>query len=99
MKQGRELASVTIWNEYICIAGGLTNNSLSPAFASVELYDPKLNEWTQMPPIDIPSTEHVITEWDGFLYATGRAGSINIIKKFDLLKKNWTSVSDFEIWE
>lgn len=90
MKRGRELASTTLWNEYICIAGGVTKNSNAP----VDLYDPKLNEWTQMPPIDMPGTTLAITECNGSLYALGGQSRERILKKFDSLDNIWTMVCE-----
>lgn len=90
MKQERVLiTSATILNEYICIAGSVISSSHS----SVELYDPKLNEWTQMPNVCNSGYKYLISEWNGSLYAIGQN---NFIKKFDSFKNSWTLVSEFE---
>lgn len=96
MSRMRALASTAVLNEYICIAGGdETNMNSSVPYAPVELYDPKLDEWTQMTPLDIPGNRHAITEWRGSLYAIGGLkGQSSVMKKFDSLKNKWTLVCE-----
>lgn len=99
MIEPRAFASTAVLNEYICIVGGQNIYSYSRKIRfiqPVELYDPKLDEWTEMTPLDISGRTHVITEWKGSLYAMGGfTGENSVMKKFDSLKNKWTTVCEF----
>lgn len=87
MKVARYHASATILNEYICIAGGRTykNNNVF----SVELYDPKRNEWRKLAVLNKPRSRFSLIERNGFLYAIG---GNNSTEKYDPWTNCWTKV-------
>lgn len=95
MNAPRTLASATVFNGCIYVAGGDINTNASSPLTSVESYDAKLDKWTQMPPLDMPGTRHAIMESNGILYAMG--GQERVTKKFDPLQNRWTEVCDWSM--
>lgn len=90
MNEARTLASATVFQGSIYITGGVTKTDWRSTLTPVELYNPTLDEWKQLQPIDIPGARHVIIESNGFLYAFGGMGKVP--RKFVPCKNVWTAV-------
>lgn len=84
MKVARFYASTAVFDRYIYVAGG------EPALASVELYDPECDEWTDIKPMNRPRSAFALVALNGFLYAIG--GNVAVIEKYDPNEACWTDV-------
>lgn len=89
MEYARKKASATVLNGYLYIAGGL--HRWWNANDSVELYDPKSDEWTRGTPMIKSRSQFALNESEGFLYAMG---DNSVIERFDTHKNRWTEVSE-----
>lgn len=88
MKFARYNASATILNGYIYVAGGRANPG--GVRTSVELYDPKCDDWTDVKPMIKSRDKFALIESNGFLYAMG--GGQREIERYDPYKARWTVV-------
>lgn len=86
MNYARHSASVIVLNGYIYVAGGIDAGKM---LTSVELYDPNIDEWTKMTPMNKARAAFGLIESNGFLYAMGGTGTI---EKFHPYKNVWTEV-------
>lgn len=87
MNHARVYASVAVVNEYIYVAGG-RDDRYDPS-NKVELYDPKRDEWKQLPSMKKLRNAFSMINSNGFLYALGHIASI---ERFDTLKWEWMEV-------
>lgn len=94
MNTARWNASATISNGFIYIAGGYTS-WYSSKTASVELYDPKIDKWTEITPMNEPRVAFALIESNGFLLAMGCS---NVIEKFEPHNNRWLEVCDYVDW-
>lgn len=90
MNVARQSASATVLDGSIYVAGGYTNVSKTN---SVEVYDPKINEWTQVAPMNMPRCRFGLIASNGFLLAMG---DDRAIEKFDPRTNWWIKVCEFE---
>lgn len=86
MNVARYLGSVAVLNEYIYVVGGIARYVLTN---SVELYDPKNDEWIQLPPMGETRKEFALFMSKGFLYALGWN---EVIERYDPWKNCWKKV-------
>lgn len=86
MNVGRSNYSVVQWNQYFCVAGGISGAIRTTL---VELYDPTEDEWTQLAPMNRCRAGFAMLKWNESLYAIG--GDDNI-ERFDSWKNRWTKV-------
>lgn len=87
MNVARRYATATVLNKYICVAGG--QNADADDIASVELYNPALDEWVQLADMNQVRVEFALFELNGLLYAMGYDDSI---EKYDRWMNRWTEV-------
>lgn len=88
MKRARYNASAAVLGEYIYVAGGQDSEETD----SVELYDPKCDEWTTINPMQVTRSAFALIEYNGCLYAIG--GENHMIEKYNPYKNCWTEVRD-----
>lgn len=91
MIDARHFASATVINGYIYVAGGGAYYN-KPKSTSVELYDPKTDEWMSLNHMKKARENFVLVELNGFLYAMG--GYDKSVERFDPLKNRWTEVGE-----
>lgn len=72
---------------HIYVAGGYIGGWPSN---SVELYDPSIDEWTKIAPMNKARDTFGLIESNGFLYAIG--GAAKAVEKFNPYKNVWTEV-------
>lgn len=89
MNVARYMASATVLNGYIYIAGGWAGGE--QATSSVELYDPKTDEWFRVTPMSLARGDFVLAETKGFLYALGQD---KVVERFDPWKNCWSKVCE-----
>lgn len=91
MNYHRELAAAATLNGYIYIAGGMSNEhgNETKVTSSVDLYDPKNDDWTKVAPMNKGRCGFALVASNGFLYAMGHDA---IVERFDPYKNCWTMV-------
>lgn len=82
----RTACAVAELDEYFCIAGGYADYR---ATNSVEIYDPRKDAWTLLPPLNKPRSFCAIFKWNESLYAMG---GHSVLERFDSWKNSWTEV-------
>lgn len=87
MNVARYYASVTGANGYIYVVGG--RKTSKTFYNTVEVYDPKIDEWVQLAPMNKLRSAFVLIKTNGFLYAIG---TDKAIETFDPWKNCWTEV-------
>lgn len=87
MNTVRYCAHATVLNGYIYIVGGLISA------ISLELYDPKIDEWTNLTSLNNHHVAFALIASNGFLFAMG---SSDVIKKFDPYKNRWATVCELD---
>lgn len=88
MNVARYHAAATVFNGYICIAGGIIDSGGKTG--SVELYDPTgVAGWRQLASMKKSRSEFSLFESNGFLCAMGISG---IIEKYDNWINCWMEV-------
>lgn len=101
MNVARMYPAVTILNGYIYIAGGSFygydydfDYRKKKIFAtdSVELFDPRTDEWTKLTPTKEHRGIFTLTESNGFLFAMG--GETRTIERFEPYKNSWKEVCE-----
>lgn len=89
MMTGRSYSSVTAVNGYICVAGGQKDNA---SMKSVELYDPKSDEWVQLADMNKSRLAFALMDSNRFVYAID---CFRGIERYDPWKTCWTLVRKF----
>lgn len=92
MNLGRQHVAATVLNGNIYIAGGFQEgDGVKPN--SVELYDPKTNEWTNVAPTNKCHGSSALIAFNGFLYTMG--GFVGQVERFDPYENSWKEVCDW----
>jgi N-acetylneuraminic acid mutarotase len=83
------------WNGKVVVTGGW-----NPVTASVEQYDPKTNQWTKLPDLQVARWGHALVNVAGCLYAIGGADVdelvISSIEQYNAADKSWKLVSTLQ---
>nr|XP_026695246.1 receptor-interacting serine/threonine-protein kinase 1-like isoform X2 [Ciona intestinalis] len=93
MNKRRFHAASTVWNDQMCVSGGLGGEVLS----SVELYNPVVNTWTNIASMQTKRWEHALVFYNGRLFTFGGSdgdvfGSLsrlNSMESFDPREGKW----------
>lgn len=85
MNVARLFPAVAELGERICVAGGF--DEYAEFINSVEIYDPKKDEWTPLPPMKNQFSGSTIFKWNESLYAMGDRS-----ERFDPWEQTWTEV-------
>ena len=91
----RRLSAAVKWNGKVVVTGGY-----DPVTASVEQYDPKTNQWTKLPDLQVARLGHALVNVAGCLYAIGGAGVdykvLSSIEQYNAANKSWKLVSTLQ---
>lgn len=93
MNIARASAAVANLNGYIYIPRGYTIRLSAGTTTSVELYNPKTDEWAKQTPTQVP--HNVLIESNGFLFAMG--GRKQVIERFKPYTNSWEAVCECEM--
>lgn len=80
--------AAAVLDGYFYVAGG--TGSHHTILNTVEFYDPKNDDWTQVSGMNIPRRDFALVESNGFLYAMGNN---EILERYDPRQDLWTVVS------
>lgn len=79
--------AAAVLDGYFYVAGG--TGSHHTILNTVEFYDPKNDDWTQVSGMNIPRRDFALVESNGFLYAMGNN---EILERYDPRQDLWTVV-------
>ncbi|XP_078493199.1 uncharacterized protein LOC144748750 [Ciona intestinalis] len=90
MNKQHQYAASAVLNDQMCVAGGRDggNNVLS----SVELYNPVVNTWTHIAPMQTKRCQHALVCYNGRLYTFGGGeflNRLNSMESFDPREGKW----------
>lgn len=93
MQQNRAQHSVAALSGKLFVTGGWDGSS---DLNNVECYDPQLNNWTAISPMNISRCSHRCVVVDNVLYVIGgnnfNDGYLNSIERYDEVADKWTLV-------
>nr|XP_018672267.2 kelch-like protein 3 [Ciona intestinalis] len=95
MKEQRWRAASAVLNDQMCVAGGCGGSNI---FSSVELYNPMVNTWTNIPPMKTERYQHALVSYNGRLYTFGghddpySSKCLNSMESFDPREGKWESL-------
>lgn len=92
MNVARTSPAVTSLNGYIYVTGGYARED--PGSYSVELFDPKTDEWTELAPSKKHRHIFTLTESNGYLFAIG--GKTRAVERYEPYKNSWKKVCEFD---
>ena len=79
------------WNGTVVVTGGF-----DPVTASVEQFNPKTNQWTALPDLQVARFNHALVNIDSCLYAIGGENEddepLKSVERYDAASKSWTIV-------
>ena len=91
MNNKRWYSAAVEWNGTVVVTGGL-----DPVTASVEQFNPKTNQWTALPDLQVARCAHALVNIDSCLYAIGGQNKddepLKSVERYDAASKSWTIV-------
>ena len=90
MNNIRLLSAAVEWNGTVVVTGGFY-----PVTASVEQFNPKTNQWTALPDLQVARSNHALINIDNCLYAIGGDNNqvcLNSVERYDAASKSWKIV-------
>ena len=89
--------SLLVTGGQVYIAGGLgdaTRTRPPPRFGFFK-YDPEMNKWSSLPPMEIADCYPLLVEMDGYIYAIGsspqRYSSVDV-RRFNIASRKWQTL-------
>lgn len=79
---------------------------METVYDSTERYDPKINTWTPVAPMNVPRRNLAVVEFNGMLYAFGGRGAslgwglceiFDSVERYDPSNDTWTVVSRMSV--
>ncbi|XP_061739447.1 kelch-like protein 26 isoform X1 [Nerophis ophidion] len=105
MDMGCSHACVAVLDNFVYIVGGqhLQFRSGEGAVVSCLRFDPHLNQWLRIQPMQEPRIQFQVSVLNGKIYATGgrnRSGSLSSVERYCPKKNEWTFVEPLKrrIW-
>lgn len=89
--------SLLVTGGQVYVAGGLgdATQTVPPPRFGFYKYDPEINEWSSLPPMEIADCYPLLVEMDGYIYAIGsssqRYSSLDV-RRFNIASRKWQTV-------
>lgn len=91
MNNERWYSAAVEWNGTVVVTGGW-----NPVTASVEQFNPKTNQWTALPDLQVARCFHALVNIDSCLYAIGGENKdemqLSSVERYDASSKSWKIV-------
>ena len=95
MAEARHAPAVAVLDSKLYAVGGFSNGDDDGLLSSVERYDPALDAWEAVAPMEEARDSHAVAVLDGKLYAVGGydGGCLSSVERYDPATNAWEAVA------